>query len=371
DAPRGPILDRNGKVIVKNVAGTRVELWPADLPKSWPEQRRELRAVSKITGVSVHEILTSMNKYAGDPLTPVVVQYGIHSDQISYLKDHQAQFPGVQVTDSYLRKYPYQSLLAHTLGYTGEISRPQLKARGQLGYHLGDIIGQTGIESTYDRYLRGRSGSAQLTVDSRGRPTSTIEQIASARPGNALRLTIDIGLQKAAERAIRTGIDLAHADGRWAADGGAIVALDPRDGSVLALASYPTYQPSIFVGRHDRAKLAPFLDPKVAAADNYPALDRALAVEYPPGSTFKPVTALAALEEHLIRPYASIPCTPDYQAYGQTFLNWTPDIDTGMDLVTAIAASCDTYFYRVGDMFYGLPKNRGHPLQNWASRFGL
>jgi penicillin-binding protein 2 len=371
DAPRGLIVDRDGKVIVDNVAGSRVELWPADLPKSWPEQRRELRAVSRITGVPVHQILRRMNKQAGDPLTPVVVQYGIHADQISYLKEHRVEFPGVRVTDSYLRKYPYQSLLAHVVGYTGEISEEQLKARRRLGYRLGDIVGQTGIEATYDRYLRGHPGSAQLTVDSRGRPTSPSEPRVSPRRGNALRLTIDIDLQRAAERAITDGIRLARADGRWAADGGAIVALDPRDGSVLALASNPTYQPSIFVGRPDREKLARLLDRKVAEEANYPGLDRALAVDYPPGSTFKPVTALAALQEHLIRPHDSIPCTPDYKAYEQTFLNWTPDISTGMDLITAIAASCDTYFYRIGDMFYGLPPDRGHPLQNWASRFGL
>ena len=116
-----------------------------------------------------------MRASAGDPLTPVVVQSGIHPDQISYLAEHQLEFPGVQLTDSYLRKYPYQSLAAHILGYVGPITQAEYKARKKLGYQPTDSIGQSGIEAAYDEYLRGRDGSAQLTVDSRGRPTSSIE----------------------------------------------------------------------------------------------------------------------------------------------------------------------------------------------------
>jgi penicillin-binding protein 2 len=373
DAPRGTIYDRNGKALVSNVPGTRVELWPADLPKSWPERRDELRRLATITGVPAKTILRRMNKYAGDPLTPVVVQYGIHSDQISYLEEHRSEFPGVQLAESYLRKYPYQSLAAQILGYTGEISEQQLKERRRLGYRLGDVVGQGGVEAEYDRYLRGHDGSAQLTVDSRGRPTSTVQPKVNPRRGNALRLTLDIDLQRAAERAIRYGISLARADGRYAANGGAIVALDPRDGSVLAMASYPTYQPSVYVGRADAAKLAPLLDPRVAAEQNFPALNRAIAALYPPGSAWKPVTALAAMQEHILSPRESILCSPDFKVAKdpKPFTNWTPDIDQYMELTTALAESCDTYFYRVGMRFYNLPTSAGHPLQQWASRFGF
>jgi penicillin-binding protein 2 len=137
------------------------------------------------------------------------------------------------------------------------------------------------------------------------------------------------------------------------------------------MASYPTYQPSIFVGRPDAKKLAPLLNPAVAQRDNYPGINRALDAAYPPGSTFKPVTALAAMQENLVNPYALLPCTPTFTAYKQKFDNWTPLINTGMNLQTALAESCDTYFYELGRRFYVLPPDRGHPLQAWSNRFGL
>jgi penicillin-binding protein 2 len=370
-APRGFILDRNGRVLVKNAQGTSIELWPADLPKNKAAQLDELGRLAKVTGVKVPEIQRRMKVFAGDPLTPVVIRRGIHDDQISYFYEHQLDFPGVRLQPSYLRSYPYQSLGAHVLGYVGEITQTELKARKHLGYKLGDVIGQAGVESTYDRYLRGIDGSAQMTVDSRGRQTSAIAPQKTPRAGYSIRLTIDIGIQRAAERALRYGIRLAHADGQWAADGGAIVALDPRDGSVLALASYPTYKPSVYVSR-DPTKLAPLLGATdLAARKNYPGLNRALDVGYPPGSTWKPVTALAAMQEHIISPSTSLLCSPKVKFAGQTFSNWDPNVNSWISLPTALAESCDTFFYQLGYDFYALPPSRGHPLQQWASRFGF
>jgi len=371
EAPRGYILDRNGRVLVSNVAGTRVELWPADLPKSWPVQRRELRALAMVTGVSVKEMLTDLNQHAGDPLTPIVVQRGLRRDQVFYLKEHAAEFPGVQLQTSFLRKYPYQSLAAQLLGYVGQISPEQYKALRRKGYAPSDALGQAGVEMTYDGYLRGKNGRAQLTVDSRGRPKGAATLQALWTPGSALRLTVDVGLQRAAEQALRYGISLAHTGSQGAhADGGAIVALDPRDGAVLAMASNPTYQPSIFTGHKDAQKLDTVLGKKAEQA-NFPALNRAIDVGYPPGSTFKVVTALAAMQEHLVTPTQQLLCSPDYTAYQQVFHNWTPLIYQWIDLPTALGMSCDTYFYELGKRFYLLPKDRGHPLQGWANRFGL
>jgi penicillin-binding protein 2 len=371
DAPRGFILDRKGRVLVKNALGTSIELWPADLPKNKAAQLDELGRLAEVTGVRVKEIQRRMREFASDPLTPVVIRRGIHDDQISYFYEHQLDFPGVRLRDSYLRSYPYQSLGAHLLGYVGEITQTQLKAEKHLGYRLGDVIGQAGVESTYDRYLRGKDGSAQVTVDSRGRPTSAITPKVTPHAGNTIRLTIDIRLQRAAERALVYGIRLAHADGQWAADGGSIVALNPRDGSVLAMASYPTYKPSVYVSR-DPTKLAPLLgSTDLAARKNYPGLNRALDVGYPPGSTWKPVTALAAMQEHIISPSTSLLCSPKITFAGQEFSNWDPNVYSWISLPTALAESCDTFFYQVGYDFYALPPSRGHALQLWASRFGF
>lgn len=371
EAPRGPVLDRYGHVVVDNVPGFRLELWPADLPKTWNTQRSELQAIAGLTGVSMQDMLAQMKRHAGDPLTPIVVQRGLKRDQILYISEHARDFPGVRLARSYLRQYPYQSLAAQVLGYVGQISPDEYKALKSKGYQPTDAIGQTGIEAQYDTYLRGKSGKAQLTVDSQGRPKSGITQITNYTPGEALRLTLDIGLQRAAERGLVAGIQAARAAAFTHADGGAIVAMDPRNGAVLAMASYPTYQPSIFVGKADKAKLAPLIDGNAASGANHPGINRAIDADYPPGSTFKVVTALAAMQEHLVSPTDQLLCSADYVAYKETFNNWTNLIHQYIDLPTALGMSCDTYFYELGRRFYVLPPDRGHPLQGWANRFGL
>jgi penicillin-binding protein 2 len=369
EAQRGLILDRNGHVLVKNVIGQSLELWPADLPREAAARSTELHQLSSVIGVSYRQILSEIAAYSGDPLTPVMLRRGIHQDQISYFDERQLEFPGVRLEQSYLRTYPYQSLAAQILGYDGEITGSELKAMKSQGYTPGEIVGQAGLEQTYDKYLRGRDGSAQLTVDARGRPTSPLKTISNEQPGNNLKLTLDISLQRAAEHALRTGIDLARQNGQWAADGGAIVAMNPNDGSVLAMASYPTYEPSVFVTRNPK-KLND-VEGSEAAAKNFPLLNRAIDVGYPPGSTWKPVTALAAMEQHILQPFTPLLCTGSFSAYGQTFNNWDPDVNEWIDLPTALAESCDTYFYQLGLDFWKLPSSDGHPLQEWASRFGF
>jgi penicillin-binding protein 2 len=154
------------------------------------------------------------------------------------------------------------------------------------------------------------------------------------------------------------------------------VAMDPRNGQILAMASNPTYRPGIWVGRPDPKRLAPLLDAKTAKEANYPGLNRATNVTYPAGSTFKPVTALAALEEGIVSAYEPLQCTPQYVVRGETgagqvFKNWNPYVNEPMTMPQAIATSCDTYFYQLGYSFYRLPENRGHPLQDWAAKFGI
>jgi penicillin-binding protein 2 len=370
DAPRGSIVDRNGRVLVRNVSGTSLEVWPADLPKN-----AVARAGSSTWRPSsdLRRRSRGRSAVAASTLAPVVIRRGIHDDQI-YVEG-PAQFPGVQIAPTYLRFYPHKELAAHVLGYVSEISPGQLKALHDQGYRGGDTIGQTGIESFYDKYLRGTAGLSQLRVDSLGRPISAVVPKVPAHPGNAVRLTLDVKLQKAAEEALRYGIDRARNSGCygcWNANGGAIVAIDPHDGAVRALASYPTYRPSLFVGRvRQRALDVAGLSPRTAEAANFPALDRAIDGAYPPGSTFKPVTAIAAMQEHILQPFESLPCTGSYKKNGQVFKNWDPFVNEAMTLPTALAKSCDTYFYQVGYRFYGMPSDRGPRLQAWASRFGF
>jgi len=374
-APRGPILDRNGDVLVTNVPGRAVQIWSSDLPKRRGVRLREIRALARVLGLPANQIGAAIRRHRHDPLTPIRIKDSASRARVFYLEERAEDFPGVQIVPAYLRYYPNRELGAHVLGYVSEISPEQVAALHSQGYRGGDTIGQTGIESYYDRYLRGTAGVSQLRVDSLGRPISLVVPKVPAHPGNAVRLTLDVKLQKAAEEALRYGIERAHNSqcyGCWFSNGGAIVALDPNDGSIRALASSPTYPPSLFVGRvRQRALDTAGLTPRTAEAMNYPALDRAINAAYPPGSTFKPVTAIAAMQEHILQPFEPLACTGSYEKNGTTFKNWDPFVNEAMTLPTALARSCDTYFYQVGYRFYGMPPDRGPRLQAWASRFGF
>jgi len=371
EAPRGPILDRYGRVIVSNVAGTAVELWVGDMPR---EGRYEVvQRLAGVLDVSPVELAREVDERRGDPLTPIVVKTSVGEDQVNYLYEHQAEFPGVEIVQIYLRDYAYNALAAHILGYVGEISPEELKRLRRDGYRGGDRIGKAGVESAFDSYLRGRAGLGQIRVDSLGRPVSRYEPRQEARPGYALRLTLDVRLQRAAEEALRYGIDVAHQNDNWAANGGAIVALDPRDGAILAMASSPTYKPSVYVGRVDPEKLEPLLDEDAARRANHPGLNRAVAGLYPPGSTWKPVTALAGMQEHVFSAYDSLQCSP-VAYYGldrQRFQNWNPFVNRPMTLPEALAESCDTYFYEIGNRFYERGSEGRIRIQQWARRFGF
>jgi penicillin-binding protein 2 len=376
-APRGLILARDGTPLVLNQAATSIQVWPSDLPKTDADRSAELRRLARVARVPLREISRGIKQRhdAGDLLTPVTIRESASHAMAVYLAEHANEFPGVTTGRTFVRHYPYQSLAAQVLGYVGSITQPQLKSLGR-GYGLNDELGQAGVESSFDKYLRGVDGDSRLHVDSLGRPRGAVELTTLPKPGNKIRLTIDLHLQQAAERALADGIQLAQNDGQWAARGGAIVAMDPSDGSILAMASSPAYKPSVFAGRVTKKELAAQgLTRGTAPARNYPSLNRALMATYPPGSVFKPVTAIAAMEEQLVSPYAYLPCTGTYHSPNdkgnQVFDNWDPFVNQQMDMATALAYSCDTYFYQLGDDFWALPPSRKQPLQYWATQFGF
>jgi penicillin-binding protein 2 len=381
EAPRGQVLDRNGRPLVTNMPGTAIQLYPADLPNTWKARYGELKRLSQVVHVPVRQIMVDIKRRGNDPITPVVVREDVkRTAPINYLYEHMDDFPGVHITDTFLRGYPYGPTAAQLLGYVNEISSGQLKQLQKKGYAPGDKIGEAGVEATYDSYLRGQAGLAQLRVDSLGRPRSQFQTKRPPTAGESLKLTLDVNLQRAAERAILYGIEKARLNGKWAANGGSIVALDPHDGSILAMASYPTFNPKVYTGRVTTKRLEKAgLAGQQAERLNYPGLNRAISGVYPAGSTFKPITALAALQTGIISPSSVLPCTGSYTVYkddgsgqvAQVFNNWDQFVDTPMTLPTAIAQSCDTFFYRLGDMFYHLPPSYGHPLQAWAGRFGI
>ena len=370
EAPRGTILDRHGRMIVDNVAGTAVKLWVGDLPAN--RRYAVIKHLATVLRVPPLRLAKEVDERIGDPLNPITVKTAVGEDQVAYLYEHATEFPGVQIQQTYLRHYPYQALAAQVLGYVGEVSQGELDRRPSV-YKPGDKVGKTGVESREDEYLRGDAGQAEIRVDSMGRPQGPLQLRREARPGKAVRLTIDMGLQRAAEQALRYGIRTAIANKSYSADGGAIVAIDPNDGAVLAMASSPTYKPSVYVGRVDPKKIEPLVNDKVAKEKNYPGINRVTSGIYPPGSTWKPVTALAAMQEHVLQPYQALQCTPT-ATYGldkQEFRNWDPYVNQPMTLVEALARSCDTYFYQLGYQFY-LEGDRGrNRMQQWARKFGF
>jgi penicillin-binding protein 2 len=364
-APRGPIVDRNGQVLVSNVPGTVVQLWPAALEElSVVDRDAMLRRLAKLLGVRYRSIVRDLEARAGDRLTPVPIDEAVPDAKIDYLLEHQNDFPGVQMAQTYHRQYERGSLAPQVLGYVSEISKEQLETLARRGYAPGDKIGQAGIEATYDQFLRGLPGVGRVYVDALGRVQSDREYSQLPEAGDSVRLTIDADLQATAEDALEYGIRIAHEDGEWAADGGALVAMDPNTGEILALASNPSYDPRVYTGRVKQSDLQRLAAPRA----NHPTLNRAVAGLYPPGSTFKPVTALAALETGLLTPDEIIQCTGKRVVDGQTFTNWDPYANEPMILSTALAASCDTYFYDVGLRFYERPDS---PLQRWSRKLGF
>jgi penicillin-binding protein 2 len=368
EAPRGSIVDRNGNVLVSNVPGTLVQIWPAALEDVPSAQRvRSLTRLARVLGVKPAEVRRKVQKQQqSDPLTPVVITQSVGNLRAAYLMEHKAEFPGLQIAATSLRRYDQGTIAAPILGYVREISPQQLKQREKDGFAAGDTVGQTGIEARYDSYLRGLSGVGRVNVDARGRVTSEREFSQLPESGNNVRLTLDVELQRAAEDALQYGIRLALENDEWAADGGALVAMNVNTGEVLALASNPSFDPNIYTGNVSEKDLRRLAKPSA----NSPTLNRAISGLYPPGSTFKPITAIAAMQEGMLSAGEEIPCTGQ-MVIGrdrQVFRNWNPYADYPLSLTRALAESCDTYFYDIALRFY---ERRDSPLQRWSRRMGF
>jgi penicillin-binding protein 2 len=389
-APRGTIVDRNGEVIVDNRPGRAVGIRLMDVPDG--QLDNEVVRLASVLKMRPHKIRTEIMDHlqpswpsgeGAPPLTweNVVADKGVSLDLIvikedvgmrivSYILEHTQSFPGVETPSNYLRAYPQGALAAHLLGNMGEISKEQLKERRFKGYAQGDLVGQGGLEWSYDRWLRGRDGVAKVEVDAFGRPKQS-DAVPGGRlpePGDTLVTTIDAKVQAKAEEALRYAIDLAHSSGRYKAAGGAALVLDVKSGEVIAMASFPTYDPDVWVGGISAKDYKNLADPHA----NRPLLNRAIQEQKAVGSTFKVVDAIAGLEEGAISPYTGFFCDGSFKvpiAYDDTVWNcWSLDGHGSLDLVQAITQSCDVYFYNVGYLFY---QRKGTELEDWAVRLGM
>ncbi|MEW6182408.1 MAG: penicillin-binding protein 2 [Bacillota bacterium] len=335
-APRGEIMDRFGRKIVGNHPVFTISLANLGEPVS-PEV---IKRLSKVIDKSEAEIEQKLAAHTL-PYEPVRVATDVPLDLVTYIEEHQEDFPGVLVDITPVRYYPYGTMLAHVLGYVQEIKPKQLKEHKEEGYKLGDAYGQDGLEYVFENYLRGKDGARYVEVDSMGHPVRDLG-ITEPVAGSNLVLTIDLNLQRVAEEALKRVIEASRKEGNTA-PGGAAVAVDVRTGEILAMASSPVYDPAVFTG-----DMTPQEVQSVFGAPNKPFLNRALRA-YPPGSTFKMITALAGLESGKITPKFRI-YDPGVFRLGRVYNDWLVGGHGQVDLLKGIQVSCDVYFWTVGNI---------------------
>ena len=332
------------------------------LPASQTATERLYRRLGKVIGVSPRTIHQRVIEgVAETPYSNVTIKTDVPKPAFNYLRERKERFPGIAVEKLYLREYPHNSLAAQLFGTLREISPKELKESRYKGVAAGTRIGASGIEYQYDRYLRGKDGYTKVVINAlgnrdEGRQTSRVEP----RQGNQLKLTLDLDLQRAANNAMKRAISAASINGSKA---GAFVAMDPRNGEVLALGSYPSFNANVFAKPLSQRKY----DQLNSEANGAPLFNRAIAATYPTGSTFKPVTAMAALQEGLITPSSTIVDSGEFKLGPQVFRNAKNAVNGPLQLVSALKVSSDVFFYELG----ARADARGSIIQDWARKMGI
>ncbi|MGQ9455223.1 MAG: penicillin-binding protein 2 [Armatimonadota bacterium] len=323
-APRGTILDRKGRVL----ATSRPQFVVLAIPSRLKEDPEALKTLCGIIGISPGEFDSIVARRGAHPGAPVRVMIDAPMEVVVRVSELRMKLPGVSVELDQIRNYPDGQLVAHIVGHLGEISKEELEAARKAGknYRPGDCIGKDGLEAEYEDVLRGVDGGRKVEVNAFGYVVRILGEKPSI-PGKTLRLTIDRDLQIAAKRALGSQV-------------GAAVALDPRNGEVLAMVSSPAYDPNIFVKRVRASDWE-----RIIKNRNKPMQNRCVHNVYPPGSTFKPVVAIAGLRYGLCTASTSVTC-PGYLMFGRKFRCWRAH--GHVNFVKAVAESCDVWFYRLG-----------------------
>ena len=330
-APRGAILDRNGQLVAETIVSYGLYLEPAP-PSALAYRLQRLAPVLALDSAAVAELLQQAREQPKEPLLAANV---LSFEQVSWVEEHRSELPGLRLETHPVRRYPQGEAVAHLVGYTGEISKQELADSTWRDYRRGQQIGKAGLERQYEKILGGRPGERYLEVDARGRVVGALgqDEAIPPRPGKTIRLTLDVELQRFAHAIFPRQMR------------GALVAMVPSTGEILALYSQPTYDPNLLVGR---------IPPKVWRALNRdagrPLLNRATHGTYPPGSTWKLATAIIALEKGAITPATKMPfpCTGGMSYMGRYSRCWKKEGHGFLDLAGAIAHSCNVYFYQLG-----------------------
>lgn len=351
-APRGDILDRNGGVLVDNRTSLALLLTMSKLPADPAKQTAELTQLGELAHMSLRKVRRTIREQeevaAGAPIT---LRRDVGYDLVYYLEENQRRFPGVTVQRVFVRNYPDGSRAAHVLGSVGEVSEEELKEPPYKGLEPGDEVGKEGVEYTYDRYLRGQPGLTRIQVNALGEPTPGGQLVSTPpSPGDNLKLTINPEVQAAGESALASrGLP------------GAFISMNVDDGQILGLGSFPTYDPSAFT--------KPMTQNQVNSLYRNPAAplaDRAIQGLYPTGSTYKIITALAALEGGVITPQTTIVDNGSLTLGGEKFQNAGGASYGPLTLVPALQVSSDVFFYELGLKMW----NTGQ-LQRWSHALGI
>jgi penicillin-binding protein 2 len=322
---RGLIKDRNGKILATNIASFQVSI----IRENCRDIEESLRKISRLLGLELVVLRERIDKYKFLPeFQPIVIKDDMKLDEVSRVKARQAEFPELIIRAEPKREYPFETLAAHVIGYLQEIS-PEEIIQSQGERRSGDLVGKTGIERQYENMLVGREGRVLEIADSLGRRMGEISREESM-PGQDITLTLDFGLQSKAEELL---------EGRE----GAVVVLNPKTGEILALASFPTFDPNKFISRFSPEEWQNLLqDPE------FPLENRAIRGLYAPGSIFKLTIATGALDSQIINQWNSYYCSGSTRIYGHPFSCWFKGGHGSMNMTNGIKNSCNIYFYQVG-----------------------
>jgi penicillin-binding protein 2 len=371
-APRGRILDRNGKVLADN----RVVLALVAHREQVQADSPVLPRIADLLGVKLDDLKERLADERYSQFKPVPLAVDVQKDKLIYVREHQVDFPGIEGLQLTERVYPNGTLAAHVLGTVGEINDKELTSRKTEGYRAGETIGKSGAELTYEADLRGTPQIEKLEVDSTGRVQRSLGNQPAVQ-GHDVRLSIDIDIQRLAEESLAQGIELARKStdfltGKpFLAPGASAVVLDPRDGSVLAMASNPTYDPNEFINGISVKRFSELNDP----TGNYPLNNRVIQGLYAPGSTFKLATSIAALKDGLISAKDTFNDTGSYTITGErplTVSNARGARNGFVNVTQAITVSSDVFFDWLGQRFWdGRGKYGQAAIQDVARSLGM
>jgi penicillin-binding protein 2 len=342
-AARGMILDRKGRILAHNRPSFEVYLVPEDLSMN-PEVLINVGQMLNMDREEVKERLKSQRKRA--PFRPVKIKSDIEWNELALLETNRVHLPGLLVDVRPRRAYDYGELASHLIGYLGEIDEDELRQSGGTSYRMGDLVGKYGVEYCWESDLKGVDGGRQIEVDAMGREIKHLQSVEPF-PGNNLVLTVDLDVQKVAEEAFRD-------------KNGALIAMDPKSGRILAMVSKPSFDPDAFAG-----SISPDEWKSLIENPHSPLQNKGIQGQYPPGSVFKIITAIAGLETGLINPNTKLTCRGVYPYGNRNFRCWREEGHGTIDLYRAIVESCDIYFYQVG-LKVGVDE-----IAHYASEFGL